>query len=243
MASWFSPRRRKSAEATGGQQGKQRQQQQHQHKEHPEQEQQEKQQHIGEAGKVSRSSSRVGALLSPRASGKLGRSGSSVKIVKSSSMLALQLPRNSSTKRIPEQTKKSAEQWRAELSRDEFRVLRMNGMEPPFSGKYLDRPQVHGIYICRACKNPVLSTHAQQEASKQAWAVFKDILPGGSKVQIVQRGCEDAEHLMCCGCNSFLGMMSPDSDELLINSLAVQFHRVTKEQHKLLLRGKDPGDI
>ena len=45
---------------------------------------------------------------------------------------------------------KSEEEWRAQLSPDEYAVLRQAGTERPWTGEYVDTKTV-GVYECRAC--------------------------------------------------------------------------------------------
>ena len=45
---------------------------------------------------------------------------------------------------------KSDEQWREQLSPEEYEVLRRKGTERPFSGKYVATDD-EGMYRCRAC--------------------------------------------------------------------------------------------
>jgi peptide-methionine (R)-S-oxide reductase len=45
---------------------------------------------------------------------------------------------------------KSEEEWRAQLSRAEYHVLRESGTERPYVGEYTDT-KTEGVYRCRAC--------------------------------------------------------------------------------------------
>ena len=48
------------------------------------------------------------------------------------------------------QVEKSDAEWREQLSKDEYAVLRKAGTERPFTGEYTDTKTV-GVYHCRAC--------------------------------------------------------------------------------------------
>ena len=42
------------------------------------------------------------------------------------------------------------EEWRSQLTREEYQVLRKAGTERPFTGEYTDT-ETEGVYRCRAC--------------------------------------------------------------------------------------------
>ena len=49
-----------------------------------------------------------------------------------------------------EKLKKTEEEWKAQLSEDEYRVTREAGTEPAFSGKYYNNKEA-GVYSCICC--------------------------------------------------------------------------------------------
>jgi len=49
---------------------------------------------------------------------------------------------------------KSASWWKERLSSNGFRILRLKGTEPAFSGKYWDHHE-SGIYNCAGCSTPL----------------------------------------------------------------------------------------
>lgn len=67
---------------------------------------------------------------------------------------------------------KSEDEWRKELSPEEYEVLREAGTEAPFSGRYVDMKE-KGVYHCRACGN-VLFTSDQKFDSGTGWPSFTD---------------------------------------------------------------------
>ena len=96
--------------------------------------------------------------------------------------------------------KKSDKEWRSMLSKEEFNVMRRKGMEDPMSGAYRKKPAREGVYRCRGCQNPILSTWDQEEAEKKPWAVFNNILPGALNLVPTRRGLDQTEEVFCVQC-------------------------------------------
>jgi peptide-methionine (R)-S-oxide reductase len=69
-------------------------------------------------------------------------------------------------------TQKTEEEWKKELSPEEYEVLREHGTEAPFSGKYLDNKE-SGMYHCRACGAALFSSSAKFD-SGSGWPSFTD---------------------------------------------------------------------
>ena len=62
------------------------------------------------------------------------------------------------------------EQWREQLTPDEFRICRQKGTEPPFSGAYCDE-KTPGIYHCKCCHQPLFDAAAKYD-SGSGWPSF-----------------------------------------------------------------------
>lgn len=99
---------------------------------------------------------------------------------------------------------KTEDQWRQELSPEEFHVLREAGTEAPFMGEYTDT-ETEGIYRCRAC-NAELFRSDHKFHSGCGWPSFFTPLAKDSVIEI-----SDNSHGMvrteirCASCNSHLG--------------------------------------
>ena len=52
--------------------------------------------------------------------------------------------------RMSEKIKKTKEQWKTQLSDEEYRITREAGTEPAFTGKYYNNKET-GIYHCLCC--------------------------------------------------------------------------------------------
>jgi peptide-methionine (R)-S-oxide reductase len=71
-----------------------------------------------------------------------------------------------------EPVQKTDDEWKRELSAEEYEVLREHGTEAPFSGKYLANKE-DGMYVCKACGNPLFSSSAKFD-SGTGWPSFTD---------------------------------------------------------------------
>ncbi|MFF5323949.1 peptide-methionine (R)-S-oxide reductase MsrB [Janibacter hoylei] len=123
---------------------------------------------------------------------------------------------------------KSDEQWREELSPDEFSVLRAAGTERPFTGEYTDTT-TEGVYACRACGSELFTSETKFE-SHCGWPSFytplaedrveyvqDDSLPGRPRVEV-----------RCANCGSHMGHVfegegyeTPTDQRYCINSISM----------------------
>lgn len=123
---------------------------------------------------------------------------------------------------------KPDEEWRAQLSEEEYRVLRRAGTEPAFTGEYTDT-STEGVYSCRACGTELFRSNTKF-ASHCGWPSFYD--PSDSAaVELI----EDRSHGMvrvevrCARCGSHLGHVfegegysTPTDQRYCINSLSLR---------------------
>src|SRR5438105_15936155 len=61
------------------------------------------------------------------------------------------------------QVEKSEAEWKQELSPQQYRVLREQGTEPPFTGQYWQE-HADGVYRCAARGNPLFDPSAKLES-------------------------------------------------------------------------------
>lgn len=105
--------------------------------------------------------------------------------------------------------KKPDDQWKKELSPQEYRVLREKGTEMAFSGQYY-KTHDKGMYHCRACGAELFSSDAKFD-SGTGWPSFTD--PANTKNIDLE---EDASHGMrrtevrCKNCGGHLGHVFDD---------------------------------
>ena len=105
---------------------------------------------------------------------------------------------------MSEKVVKSDEQWRAELSPEEYRVLRESGTEAPFIGEYTDT-ETNGVYACRACGAELFRSDAKFH-SGCGWPSFFTPLAAETVTEIkdMSHGMVRTE-IRCATCDSHLG--------------------------------------
>jgi peptide-methionine (R)-S-oxide reductase len=105
--------------------------------------------------------------------------------------------------------RKSEEEWRRDLTPEQYRILREKGTEPAYTGEY-NAEKREGTYRCAACGEPLFSSAAKYD-SGSGWPSFYAAIED-EKVETE----EDRSHgmrrteIMCARCNSHLGHVFPD---------------------------------
>jgi peptide-methionine (R)-S-oxide reductase len=130
------------------------------------------------------------------------------------------------TKDTPKINKSDAE-WKAELTPEQYRVMREAGTEAPFSGAY-DQCWEVGVYHCAGCGHALFDSESKFNAGC-GWPSFHSEL---EEANIVQR--PDHSHgmsrieLLCRNCDAHLGHIFPDGPpptgmRYCINSVSLEF--------------------
>ena len=126
---------------------------------------------------------------------------------------------------------KSDQEWREQLSRDEYAVLRQAGTERAFTGEYTDTKTV-GVYRCRACQAELFTSETKFD-SHCGWPSFYTPL-AEDRVEYI----EDKSHGMkrvevrCGTCGSHLGHVfddgygTPTGQRYCINSISLDLEPV-----------------
>ncbi len=120
------------------------------------------------------------------------------------------------------QVEKSDEEWRKELSPEEYAVLRQAGTERAFTGEYNDT-ETEGTYSCKAC-GAELFTSDTKFHSGCGWPSFYQ--PMTDTVEYIEDNSAGMKRVevRCAKCGSHLGHVFPDGcgtptgDRYCINS-------------------------
>jgi len=122
---------------------------------------------------------------------------------------------------------KTEEQWREELSREEYAVLRQAGTERPWTGEYVET-KTEGVYRCRAC-GAELFRSAEKFDSHCGWPSFWAPSESDTVVLLEDRSLGMARtEVRCAACDSHLGHVflgegydTPTDARYCINSISL----------------------
>ena len=124
------------------------------------------------------------------------------------------------------QVEKSDADWREQLSRDEYAVLRKAGTERAFTGEYTDT-KTEGVYRCRACSAELFRSETKFD-SHCGWPSFYAPL-AEDRVEYIEdtsMGMKRVE-VRCATCGSHLGHVfddgygTPTGQRYCINSISM----------------------
>ena len=110
---------------------------------------------------------------------------------------------------MSDKVSKPDEDWRTQLSREQYEVARCGGTEPAFTGKYWDCKE-DGTYVCVCCGNELFRSGDKYD-SGTGWPSFTQPAAEGSVSTRADHshGMVRVE-VVCSRCDAHLGHVFPD---------------------------------
>jgi peptide-methionine (R)-S-oxide reductase len=131
-------------------------------------------------------------------------------------------------------TTKSDEEWRKQLTPEQFHVTRQHGTERAFSGPHLNEKR-SGTYACVCCGAPLFASDAKFE-SGTGWPSFFKPLDGKAVDEHKDRSLfMPRTEVRCASCDAHLGHVFPDGPKptglrYCMNGTALKFEAGKSEK-------------
>lgn len=103
---------------------------------------------------------------------------------------------------------KTDEEWKRELTPEQYEVLRSKGTEARMSSA-LVHEKADGTYMCVACGNPLFASNAKFD-SGTGWPSFDQAIPGSVEEVVDDSHGMRRTEVVCARCKSHLGHVFND---------------------------------
>lgn len=110
---------------------------------------------------------------------------------------------------MSEKVRKSEQEWRAELTPEQYRIMREKGTERAFTGEYWNTKDA-GTYACAACGQPLFRSDTKYDSGSGWPSFYQPIEPDAVRTEADNSLFMRRTEVLCAKCDAHLGHVFED---------------------------------